>query len=418
MNKHFFPSWAVAALFFLFLASSCGQLLKQEKHTTPINKETLYSDGIDKGIETIMKDLDVIGLGVAVVRGNEIIYKNSWGLKDRERNIPLSNDDLFRIASISKSFTATSILQLAEKGFIDLNADVSDLVGFKVRNPYFPEVVITPYMLLSHTSSLNDKQGYFSMDILNPATNPDWAKCYCEYRPGTRYRYCNMNYNTLGTILERVSRIRFDQYVVGNVLKPLGIDYGGYWVESLDSTKLVTLYEKDSTGTWQPQPEAYAPRREDIANYKMGYSAPIFSPTGGMKLNPEGLAKVMQMHMGLGTSPNGVKILSAESSLLMQSRFTEIPDTAPGLNPAFYGFALWNNRDLIEGKTMVGHTGGAWGALTLMTWNKERTWGVVVMTNGCIEQEGEEKEKGFQCVFYRVANCLYQNLIKGTEADI
>ncbi len=374
-----------------------------------------YSGGIDKGIEKIMNDLDVIGLGVAVVANGKIIYKNSWGYKNLETKTPLAEDDIFRIASISKSFTATSIMQLAERGMIDLDADISDLVGFKVRNPHFPDVKITPYMLLSHTSSIGDMQGYFRMDVLDPSKNPNWEKCYYKFRPGTKYIYCNLNYNTLGTVLERVSHIRFDQYVVGNVLKPLGLGYAGYWVESLDQSKFVTLYEKDKNGNWEPQPEAYAPRTKEIANYQFGYSAPIFSPTGGMKINPVGLAKVMMMHMGLGTSPEGVKIISSESALLMQSRFTETGNEEgyKGGNPVYYGFALWNNKDLIPGKTMVGHTGGAYGVLTLMTWNKERTFGIVIMTNGC----AEKRENGFQAIHNRVANCLYQNLIKGTDAD-
>lgn len=374
-----------------------------------------YSGGIDKNIEKIMKDLDAIGLGVAVVANGKIIYKNSWGYKNLETKTPLAEDDIFRIASISKSFTATSIMQLAERGLIDLDADVSDLVGFKVRNPKWPDVKITPAMLLSHTSSLSDRQGYFKMDVLDPSKNPNWEKAYYDFRPGTKYVYCNLNYNTLGTILERVSRIRFDQYVVSNVLKPLGLGYAGYWVESLDQSKFVTLYEKDKNGNWEAQPEAYAPRTKEIANYQFGYSAPIFSPTGGMKINPVGLAKVMMMHMGLGTSPEGVKIMSSESALLMQSRFSETGDEEGYKDgyPVYYGFALWNNKDLIPGKTMVGHTGGAYGVLTLMTWNKERTFGIVLMTNGC----KEVRENGFQAIFNRTANCLYQNLIKGTEAD-
>ena len=240
MKKSVFYSLRIAAMgfaAFIICSLSTGAYAQFQQDD--------YSAGIDKGIEKIMKDLDVVGLGVAVVKDNKIIYKNSWGYKNLETKTPLAEDDLFRIASISKSFTATSIMQLAERGMIDLDADVSDLVGFKVRNPHFPDVKITPYMLLSHTSSLGDMQGYFRMDVLDPAKNPNWEKCYYKFRPGTKYVYCNLNYNTLGTILERVSHIRFDQYVVGNVLKPLGLGYAGYWVESLDQSKFVTLYEKD-----------------------------------------------------------------------------------------------------------------------------------------------------------------------------
>lgn len=379
-----------------------------QKEENKVQEEVQYTEGIEKGIEQIMNDLHVVGLGVAVVSGDSIIYHNAWGYKTLETQTPLAEDDLFRIASISKSFTATSIMQLVDQGKLDLNCDISDLVGFKVRNPKYPNVKITPYMLLSHTSSLNDSQGYFKLDVINPDKNPDWAKAYNDYRPGTLYEYCNLGYNTIGTVLERVSNVRFDQYVVNNVLKPLGIDYAGYWVESLDSTKFVTLYEQDKDGNMVPQPEAYAPRTEEIANYQFGYSTPIFSPTGGLKINPIGLAKVMQMHMGLGTNPEGVKIISSESALLMQSRLT----VAEGQND-FYGFAICQSDSLIPGKTMIGHTGGAYGVLTSMFWNKEKTFGIVVMTNGC---DGA-RESGFMAIHHRVQNCLYQNLIKGTEAD-
>ncbi|MBO4691423.1 MAG: beta-lactamase family protein [Bacteroidales bacterium] len=409
-----YSSVAVIALAIGMTALVSCNTAKENKDTQPV-EEVLYTEGIDKGIEKIMADLDVIGLGVAVVKGDEIVYKNSWGYKNLENQTPLQEDDLFRIASISKSFTATSIMQLVEKGALDLDADVSDLVGFKVRNPKFPDVKITPYMLLSHTSSLNDAGGYFKLDVINPEKNADFAKSYNDYRPGTQYEYCNLGYNTLGTIIERVSKIRFDQYVVNNVLKPIGIDYAGYWVASLDSTKFVSLYQKDNEGKWEEQKEAYAPRTKEIAEYEFGYSTPIFSPTGGMKINPVGLAKVMQMHMGLGTAANGAKVLGSQSALLMQSRFTETgtEEGFEGGEPVYYGFALWNNKDIIPGKTMVGHTGGAYGVYTIMLWNKERTFGIVSMTNGC----SGKRERGFMAVHNRVVNCLYQNLIKGTEAD-
>ena len=379
----------------------CSQTL-QAQNTQ--NKE------IEDGIAKIMQDLKVVGLGVAVVVNGEIIYSNSWGYKNLENKTPLKEDDIFRIASISKSFTATSILQLVEQGKINLNDDISNLVGFTVRNPKYPDVIITPYMLLSHTSSLNDSQGYFSLKSIDPSKNPNFAKAYNDYRPGSKYEYCNLNYNMMGTILERVSEVRFDRYVVKNILNPLGV-YGGYWVDGLDKSKFVTLYQPNKEGVMTAQPEAYAPRRDEISHYEFGYSTPIFSPTGGMKTSPKGLARVMSMHMGLGTTKDGVKILKPESSLLMQSRLTNTFEFPGG--DGFYGFAIETTNSLIPGKTMIGHTGGAYGVFTSMFWNKERTFGIVVMTNGC----AYEREHGFMAIHYRVDNCLYNNLIKGTEAD-
>ncbi|MDD3911341.1 MAG: serine hydrolase [Bacteroidales bacterium] len=374
-----------------------AEIEKMENHDATINRQ----------IDSIMKVNEAVGLGVAVVKDGRIIYRNTWGYKNLENKTPLAEDDLFRIASISKSFTATSIMQLVEQGKLSLDTDVSDLVGFKVRNPKYPDVKITLYMLLSHSSSLNDSQGYFTLDVINPKKSKDYAKAYNDYCPGTKYKYCNLGYNTLGTILERTSGERFDQYVVHHVLNPLFV-YGGYWVASLDSSKFVTLYDKnEKTGKYEPQPEAYDPRTEQIANYQMGYSTPVFSPTGGMKLSPTGLATVMMMHMGLGKYMD-MRIIKPESALLMQSRLVGPTDEGDD-----YGFAIRTSKQLLDGKTMIGHTGSAYGVFTSMFWNRERTFGIVVMTNGC----NGRMDHHFMSIHRDVDKCLYDNLIKGTEAD-
>ena len=94
-------------------------------------------------------------------------------------------------------------------------------------------------MLLSHRSSLNDSEGYFSLDSLNPAPNPNWAKCYSNYEPGTGYRYCNLNFNMVGAVIEKLSGERFDVSVKKRVLNPLGLQ-AGYCIDSLDARKFVT----------------------------------------------------------------------------------------------------------------------------------------------------------------------------------
>ena len=112
-------------------------------------------------------------------------------------------------------------------------------------------MVITLKLMLSHLSSINDSQGYFSLDAINPAKNPDWARCYNDYAPGKGYQYCNLNFNMLGAVIEKISGERFDRYVKQHVLDPLGL-YGGYYVEELDKSKFATLYAYDSSGKFIP----------------------------------------------------------------------------------------------------------------------------------------------------------------------
>jgi len=351
------------------------------------------------GIKKLMKKYQAVGLSVAVVKNNEIVYNQSFGKKNMERKTKIKNDDVFRIASISKSFSATAIQQLAEAGKLSLDDDVSKLIGFEVRNPKFPDQVITLKMLLSHTSSLNDSEGYFTLDVINPARAKNAAGCYSDYAPGTEYRYCNLNFNMVGTIIERYSGERFDQYIVHHILKPLGI-YGGYCIDSLDANRFVTLYEYDSTsGAYVAQENAYHPRREEISHYVMGYSTPIFSPTGGMKISAKDLATYMTMHMNYGKYPGGA-IISEASARAMQTPVNE---------KSGYGLALHTCDEYIPGKKMMGHTGSAYGLYSNMVFSPDEKFGFVVITNGCSPVFEDDR---WSELLLSTARLLYKNWVE------
>ena len=351
----------------------------------------------EASIRAIMSQTNVVGVSVAVVKNNKIIYSHSFGQKNIEANTPLTDDCIFRIASISKSFSATSIMQLVEAKKLSLEDDASDLIGFPLRNPKFPDKVITLKMLLSHRSSINDSQGYFSLDSINPATNPDYAKCYNNYAPGTGYMYCNLNYNMTGAIIEKYSGERFDQYVKHHVLDPLDI-YGGYCVDSLDKNRFATIYEfNKETAKFTNSPNAYAPRSKEIADYAMGKTTPIFSPTGGMKISATDLAKYMMMHMNLGKA-NGKRIISKRSARLMQT---------PLSSDENYGLAILKTDKLIEGKTLTGHTGSAYGLYSTMFFEPNEKFGIVVISNGC----NPLYDNGFNAFMKNTVNSLYKNLI-------
>jgi CubicO group peptidase (beta-lactamase class C family) len=288
-------------------------------------------------------------------------------------------------------------MQLVEAKKVNLDQDVSDLIGFKVRNPKFPETVITLRLMLSHLSSINDNQGYFSLDSINPAKSVNWHKCYNNYEPGKKYEYCNFNFNMIGTIIEKVSGERFDAYIQNHILNPLQL-YGGYYVNGLDKSKFATIYEyQPDAAKFVASPNAYAPRTAEVAAYQMGYSAPIFSPTGGMKISAKDLATYMMMHANYGKY-NGVRIISKKSSKIMQ---TAVSDIEP------YGFALETPATIIDGKQVIGHTGSAYGLYSAMFFDPQEKFGIVVISNGC--HPGETS--GYNNVIKKAVNALYENLI-------
>ena len=194
-------------------------------------------------IQQVMDEFHAVGISAAVVKDGQIIYNQSFGYKDLDAQIPLSNDDVMRIASISKSFTATSLMQLVDKGIISLDDDVSDLIGFKIRNPHHPDEPITLKMVLSHTASIKDKDDYFTLDHLNPAVYGDCIESYFEYKPGEGYNYSNMGLNLAGAILEKVSGIRFDKYVKDSIINRLGL-HGGHNLDELDTTRIAKIYNR------------------------------------------------------------------------------------------------------------------------------------------------------------------------------
>lgn len=371
------------SLILFFLATTFSSFAQQAK--------------LEADINDIIKQYKAIGLSVAVIKKDSLIYQQAFGLKDLDSQEPLTETDIFRIASISKSFSATAIMQLVEQGKLSLSDDFSKLIGFKVRNPKFPEKVITLKMVLSHTSSINDREGYFSLDAINPNKNPNWAKCYNDYEPGKGYQYCNLNYNMVGAVIEKVSGQRFDEYMKAHILDPLGL-YGGYCVDSLDKNRFVTLYSyNDAPKNFTSSPMAYNLRSEELKQYILGYSTPLFSPTGGMKISAIDLAKYMSMHLNMGTY-KGVKIISKKSAKIMQTQIS---------SDEGYGLAIETNQHIIKGKKMKGHTGSAYGLYSAMFFNPQKKFGIVAITNGCLPVF----TNGMSVALMKTINSLYANLL-------
>lgn len=367
-----------------------------------------------KKINAFIEESGTLGLAVAVVKDGRIIYTASFGRRSPDDNTPLQNGDIFRIASISKSFTTTTLMKLVEEGKVNLDDDVSTLVGFTLRNPAYPDIPVTVKMLLSHSSSLNDSQGYFTLNTLNPATNPDHAKCWNDYEPGTKYQYCNLGFNTLGTVIEKISGVRFDRYVREVVLNPLGLT-ASFNVDDLPGAVFVPLCHPDTTGFsatgkigFRISEGVYnSPAARLDTGYIMGYSTPLFSPTGGMKISAEGLARYMIMHMHYGVDPeSGARVMTEENARLMQ---TPVVDTSN--EDGSYCLALNRLTNLIKGETMIGHTGSAYGLYSAMYFEPSKKFGFVTITNGTTPDYAKYSG-GFAPVQGEVIRILYDVYIK------
>lgn len=370
----------------------------------------LTEPDLQRELTEIMKRRDVTSMNVAVVKGNKIVYSNALGLKNIAKREPSSIGDLYRIASISKSFSGVSIMQLVEQGKISLEDDVSDIVGFTVRNPKFPEVPITVRMLLSHTSSVvdNSKVSYIRSlagTIIPGTADPDTiACCYSDYKPGTHYSYSNRGINLVGAVIEKASGERFDTYVRSHILRPLGILDAGFNVDSLDRGRFSTLYVKRD-GNFVEQPAAYQ-RLAGYDDYRLGIDSPAFSPAGGMKISILGLAEWMMTLKNGGVGSNGKRILSEESVERMFQ--VEAPDATEVFDKD-YGLTL-TTSPLLLGFPMRGHIGSAYGLRSCLFFSPEQDFGIVIY---CSSVDGADGPHGGGAAAYcEAAEVLYKAFIR------
>jgi D-alanyl-D-alanine carboxypeptidase len=298
----------------------------------------MMRSAFDQRLFTIVQQPErpLASLAVVVVVDNQIVHECSLGNRwidplDPARSLPLTSETSFRVASISKLVTALAVMQLVERGLVELDRDVGDYLGFALRNPHFPATPITTRMLLSHTSSLRDGDLYTAAlpDLLEDFFSPAGA-LYAhgahfaapqpgqDVTPGRFFCYANLNCGVLATIVERVTGQRFDLYVHDHILRPLEID-GGFNVNLLSDRafqQIATLYRRQQWGVWSldgpwaPQVDDYrgvrpaspAPVRAPctLDEYRVGTNGTLFSPQGGLRISARDLVKIMQLFMNGG----------------------------------------------------------------------------------------------------------------------
>jgi CubicO group peptidase (beta-lactamase class C family) len=249
------------------------------------------------------------------------------GYADVAAGRKVAADDPVRIASISKLVTALGVMRLVEQHKLDLDADVSDLLGYKLRNPAFPDSPITLRLLLSHRSSLTDGIDYvlpLDVDIRTVLQDPKvWDG---GHAPGTFFRYTNLNFPVIASVMERATGQRFDRLMHDLVIAPLRLDACYNFTTCSDAAvgRIVVQYRKgavtrdDNHGL---RPACPVTRARDgscnLDTYVPGTNGAIFSPQGGLYISARDLAKVGRMLLDKGRV-DGRPFLSAASIATMR----------------------------------------------------------------------------------------------------
>jgi CubicO group peptidase (beta-lactamase class C family) len=186
-----------------------------------------FKEKILEKVQKIMDNGEIPGLSLVVIKGNKQTYTNGFGNADLEKKIPVTKDTLFELCSCSKSFTALAIIQLAKKGSIDLNDPISRYFPWfhvKYRGNKYD---ITINQLLHHTSGIPwntfSKIPQGNSEGALEETTRLIVGTELENIPGEQVVYCNTNYDIIGAVIEKVSGMTFEGYMLENIFKPLGL---------------------------------------------------------------------------------------------------------------------------------------------------------------------------------------------------
>ena len=360
------------------------------------NLETEIQETVDK--------LNVVGLSISVIENNKISYSQGFGYADIDKSIKTDTNTIYRIASISKSITASAIMKLYEEGKFKLDDDINDyLNGFEVRNPNFPDEKITFRMLLTHTSSIIDGDTYSTIyDIQD----------FGDYKPGDQFEYSNYGYNLLATLIEQISNQDFEDFVQENIVKPLNMKASFNPNKFEDVDNIAVLYGIDEDGNYYERLNDKKRIEDNIVisstvrdkdgKIPLG-NAFKYSPMGGLRTSPNELAKFMIMLSNKGLY-NGTRVLKKDTVELME----QIHWYGDALNGLYKckGLGLHITDDLIEGSRLIGHTGEAYGLLSNMFYDENRKFGYIMMLNGNNYKFGDD---GFTKVEKEIAKIIEKN---------
>jgi len=321
----------------LALLAACASGPKRPA-TTIGDNFAFTRDYLPRLIREKMQERKVVGLSIAIVDDQQVAWAEGFGFADKKKSIPASPDTIYRAGSITKLFTASAIMQLAENGKLDIDQPLQTyLPEFSMRSRFVGARPITLRDLLTHHSGLpseylNGSWGDDAADFTDLATM--LRDEYVATPPNTIESYSNLGYSLLGHVVERISGESFAAYVESRILRPVGMQQA--YIGS-------TLNDNEQSSKGYAKKKVHpTPALRDV-------------PAGGLSSSVIDLARFAQMTFAAGAA-GGKQVLRPETLTEMQS-FQDTDGTFD-VHPSV-GLA-WRLMDSLgdDVGVMAGHNGG------------------------------------------------------------
>ncbi|MFQ5702902.1 MAG: serine hydrolase [Gemmatimonadales bacterium] len=303
---------------------------------------------------------DLPALSIALVDDQDIVWARGFGYQNPGDSVPATANTVYRVGSVSKLFTDIAIMQLVEKGELDIDIPIQTyLPEFNPRNPF--RKPITLRALMSHRSGLVREPpagNYFDdsgTSLAQMVTSLNETELV--YEPETRIKYSNAAIATAGYVLERTQGEPFAGYVKQTVLEPLGMTHSAFLPEPALVKDLATAY------MW-----AFDGREYEAPGFQLG-----MAPAGSMYSTVLDLGKFMTV-MFAGGKRDGDRILEKAS---LDSMWT--PQFAPDTVRSGYGLGFSLSR--LDGHRRIGHGGAIYGFATELAMLPDEKLGAIVVTS-------------------------------------
>lgn len=373
MSRTFHAGVAAAAL----LSASLVVVTRAEQAPEP-KLAAAFAD-VNQLFEAFMAERHVPGAAWGVIRDGQLVSVGVSGLRDVESKAPVTADSVFRIASMTKSFTAISILKLRDEGKLSLDDPaeryVPEMSGMKYPTSDAPKITIRH--LLSHAEGFPEDNPWGDRQLAD--TDEQLSQMLrsgipFSNAPGIAYEYSNLGFAILGRIVSNVSKMAYPGYVAANILRPLGMTSTTLEPSQVPSDRLVHGYRWED-GRWKNEPL--------LANGSFG-------SMGGMLTSLRDLSRYVAMFLSAWPPHDGPETAPIRRSSLreMQHLWSPTPSLVTRarttgtlqLTSGGYGYGLRVAQNCTF-RTIVSHTGGLPGFGSVMTWLPDYGVGIIAFGN-------------------------------------
>lgn len=385
---------ALSGAMLLFLAAAPRQ------KTTSDSAESL-----DAFISALMEEEAVPGLALAVIKNREIIHIEGYGFADVATERPMTADTPMNIASISKPILGIALLQLKDKGLIDLDTDVNAYLPFQIDNPHIDGEHITVRHLATHTSGIVDSSD--ATDFASRENSPvaladhlrglltpegklyDAGAHYLKAEPGTAREYSNLGAGVAGAVAEAVGGAPLRDLARDDIFVPLAMSNSSWSLDDFPPTALATRYEVRQC---IPFIGVCATSVEPVANYLINavFNPPerykrfepypqyrsLNYPDGGVYSSARDLATLTLAILDAGQYEGG--------ALLSEGAFNEMLRLQLPTKLSTSQRFFWRDRN-----NLTGHSGSDRGVFTSLYFDQAKGNAVIVLINRTPDGETE-----------------------------